>query len=165
MFRKNVGHACGGHHRRVFCVPGVAEEVTSRIFGIIIVLIVFGILMVCPRGPYMRRPIRKYVFSPCVFFLRPERVSYTHTHHTRFITVQRITYHFRSTMFSCGSVDILLLWTFGRVAPRGIMVFRPRPSANFKKASYFKCVYSTSASYQEPKSEEELRFPASHSAQ
>ena len=83
----------------VFCVAMfVAEEATwGCIFGIIIVLIVFGILMVCPRGPvYEEVPSEnEYVFKevrpPLFFYIFSNAFRNTHTHaFTRFITVQHL---------------------------------------------------------------------------
>ena len=70
----------------VFCVAMfVAEEATwGCIFGIIIVLIVFGILMVCPRGPiYEEVPSEnEYVFKEVRLFFSNLyfRTRFVHTH-------------------------------------------------------------------------------------
>ena len=71
----------------VFCVVMhvFAEETTwGCIFGIIIVLIVFGILMLCPRGPvYEEVPSEtEYVFKEVKnrFVLFFSNIFRTHTH-------------------------------------------------------------------------------------
>ena len=71
----------------VFCVAMfVAEEATwGCIFGIIIVLIVFGILMVCPRGPiYEEVPSEnEYVFKEVRLFYFLIYISNAFRTHTR----------------------------------------------------------------------------------
>jgi len=113
-----------------FCLAMYFAEETSWgcICGIIVVLIVFTILMLCPRGPvYEEVPsenectfdevsfffllcsrFSKSVFESCYVLARSTGSERNGTCENNFTYICR-------TMFSCSILDILLLWSLGRI--------------------------------------------------
>ena len=98
----------------VFCVAMfVAEEATwGCIFGIIIVLIVFGILMVCPRGPiYEEVPSENECLRRRLLIF--ERVSYSHTHHAVYNGTALVRITLLIFVALCSAVALWIYCYFG----------------------------------------------------